>query len=580
MQWQDTAYAYPMVFAAVTSAFLTAYAVSFSRQKRGNSILVPFTALAASVTVWTTVSVVKLLLVDPTSKLTAYIALHVGAAAAPPAFLLFALAYTDRHEWVTRRTAALLYVVPLLFVLALVFNPNQLGYTGYEVFVDDGVHFLRVHDGPVSIFGLGYNIVVLLLALGVIAHYALRVSKPVRPQAYLLLGGMVVPLLVAAFELTHTPPLAGGVNMIPVSLAIPAAAFGVGVFRYRLLDLRPLAYAMAGEHSADGLIVLDTAETVVHVTDTVSTLLDTSDPYVGMDAASCVPLYDQLEPEGDPIDLPVPNAGDRFVELKRHTLTRAGTPVGWVVTVRDVTHRKQYELSLQARNAELEVFNRIVRHDIRNDMQLVTSYIDLVLEHEPLSETGRGQLNTAFRRAMHTVELTDVLGDLMRATDDADRVRHVNVADILTAAVEAIREGYPNATVSLSSCPRATVIANDLLDSVFENLLKNAVVHNDTENPTIDVSLSVTADTATVTISDDGPGIPDDRKERVFGEGERGIESRGTGIGLYLVKTIVSNFEGDVWVEDNDPRGSTFVVELPLVPTSQRPDVEVYEPES
>ncbi|WP_410764768.1 histidine kinase N-terminal 7TM domain-containing protein [Haloferax sp. DFSO60] len=577
MQWQDTTYAYPMVFAAVTSAFLTAYAVSFSRQKRGNSLIVPFTALAATVTVWTTASVVKLLLIDPSAKLTAYIALHVGAAAAPPAFLLFALAYTDKHEWVTRRTATVLYVVPVLFVLALVFNPNQLGYTGWEIYVENGVHFLHVHDGPLSIFGLGYNFVVLLLALGVIAHYALQLSAPFRMQAYLLLGGMVIPPIIAAFELTQTPPLAGGVNLIPVSLAIPAATFGVAVFRYRLFDLRPLAYAMAGERSADGLVVLDSTETIVHVTDSVSTLLNSTNSLVGSEAMACIPLYDQLEADGEPLDLPVPGVDDRFIELKRHTLTRSSAPVGGVITVRDVTHRKQYELSLQARNAELEVFNRIVRHDIRNDMQLVTSYIDLVLDRESLSESGREQLNTALRRAMHTVELTDVLGDLMRATDDRDRIQQVEVGGMLSTAVEGLREGYPNATISFSSCPRATVMANDLLDSVFENVLKNAVVHSRKDDPTIDVSLSVSDDTATVSISDDGPGIPDDRKEQVFGEGERGLESRGTGIGLYLVKTIVSNFSGAVWVEDNEPQGSTFVIELPLIPTPQTVETDAHK---
>jgi signal transduction histidine kinase len=167
----------------------------------------------------------------------------------------------------------------------------------------------------------------------------------------------------------------------------------------------------------------------------------------------------------------------------------------------------------------------------------------------------------------------------MRATDDSERTQHVDVAAMLGSAVRAIREGYPNATVSLSSCPQATVMANDLLDSVFENLLKNAVVHNDTGHPTIDVSLSVTDDTATVHVSDDGPGIPDDKKGQLFSEGERGVESRGMGLGLYLVRTIVSNFKGDVWVEDNDPRGATFVVELPRIAAAEPSDAGVYETE-
>jgi signal transduction histidine kinase len=67
-----------------------------------------------------------------------------------------------------------------------------------------------------------------------------------------------------------------------------------------------------------------------------------------------------------------------------------------------------------------------------------------------------------------------------------------------------------------------------------------------------------------VSIADNGPGIEDKHKEQIFQEGEKGLESGGTGVGLYLVKTLVDKYGGDVWVEDNEPTGSVFVVELPL----------------
>ena len=66
-------------------------------------------------------------------------------------------------------------------------------------------------------------------------------------------------------------------------------------------------------------------------------------------------------------------------------------------------------------------------------------------------------------------------------------------------------------------------------------------------------------------VGDDGPGIPDDRKTAVFGKGEKGPGSDGTGLGLYLVRTLVVSYGGEIRVEDNDPRGSVFLVELPTV---------------
>lgn len=104
-----------------------------------------------------------------------------------------------------------------------------------------------------------------------------------------------------------------------------------------------------------------------------------------------------------------------------------------------------------------------------------------------------------------------------------------------------------------------------MLESVFRNLLKNAVQHNHTGHPRITVSMSETDGSATVRIADNGPGIPDDRKEQIFDHGEKGLDSEGTGIGTYLVKRLVTQYGGDVWIEDNDPTGSIFVVTLPTV---------------
>ena len=64
-----------------------------------------------------------------------------------------------------------------------------------------------------------------------------------------------------------------------------------------------------------------------------------------------------------------------------------------------------------------------------------------------------------------------------------------------------------------------------------------------------------------VHIADNGPGIPDERKDEIFGRGEKGLESSGTGLGLYLVDTLVQRYGGDVTVSDGT-EGAEFVVTL------------------
>ena len=141
----------------------------------------------------------------------------------------------------------------------------------------------------------------------------------------------------------------------------------------------------------------------------------------------------------------------------------------------------------------------------------------------------------------------------------------MNRQDELSEQITQLRSQQDRATVSVDgSIPDVTVLADELLKAVFRNLLTNAVVHNDKDVAEISVSTRVSDDSVRVSIGDNGPGIDDDHKEQIFQEGEKGLESGGTGVGLYLVKTLVDRYEGDIWIEDNEPTGSVFVVELPI----------------
>ena len=143
----------------------------------------------------------------------------------------------------------------------------------------------------------------------------------------------------------------------------------------------------------------------------------------------------------------------------------------------------------------------------------------------------------------------------------------VSLSDTLEAEIKRRREAFGHATIALrDDVPDVNVRANDLLSSVFRNLLNNAVQHSDRDEPEVVISADITRGdhTVIVRIADDGPGIVSDRQEAVFGKGEKGIDSEGTGLGLYLVQSLVDHYGGDVWIEDNEPRGTVVVVELPV----------------
>lgn len=175
-------------------------------------------------------------------------------------------------------------------------------------------------------------------------------------------------------------------------------------------------------------------------------------------------------------------------------------------------------------------------------------------------------LDRVLRTVQHTSDLTDTLHDIVDGFEPGSDpvVEPTPLRSHLRDQLDSCRETFPEATFTTDEIPDVAVRANPLLGSVFQNILSNAVRHNDSDDPSVVVTTRRSGDRIQVRIADDGPGVRDERKAAIFGRGKKGLESPGSGLGLYLVDTIVDHYDGDVWIEDNDPRGAVFVVDLHL----------------
>ena len=212
----------------------------------------------------------------------------------------------------------------------------------------------------------------------------------------------------------------------------------------------------------------------------------------------------------------------------------------------------------------LEFVNRFIRHNLLNSLNVVSARTEILGEH--VDEAGRAHLETVRGRTADMVELIETLRALMQAfvVDEHRETEPTDLTEVVREEVDAARETFADGSFSLSTPEGVvTVQADELLGEIFENLLANAVQHNDGAAPTVSVTVEADGDVASVRVSDDGPGIPEDVLPTVFEKGERGFDSPGTGFGLYLVREIVDAYDGSVSVT-NDDEGATFAVTLPL----------------
>jgi PAS domain S-box-containing protein len=245
--------------------------------------------------------------------------------------------------------------------------------------------------------------------------------------------------------------------------------------------------------------------------------------------------------------------------------TSAGGETAVLGYARDVTELKEYEQRLETQRDNLDILNQVVRHDIRNDLQLVLTYGETLEAY--VEEDGQEYVQRVLEAAHNAVEITTTARDVTEVMlqSDVDR-QPVQLRAALEREVTSVQSSQERALVKVDgSIPAVEVYADDMLESVFRNLLSNAVQHNDKEVPEVTVSATVADWEVVVRVADNGPGIPDERKADIFEQGEMGLDSEGTGLGLYLVDTLVGRYGGEIHVEDNEPDGSVFVVRLPVV---------------
>jgi PAS domain S-box-containing protein len=238
-----------------------------------------------------------------------------------------------------------------------------------------------------------------------------------------------------------------------------------------------------------------------------------------------------------------------------------GELLNFVGFQQDVTEKKRRQEKLETKTEKLEVLSRILRHDIKNDIQLIQGKGQGLLPK--LSEPQRDELQQVLQTADHINELTKSSKALIEAVTEAELDTELTRLDtVIQSEIDSASSRFPDADISVSKTLSPTaVMANETLSSVIRNLLNNAVQHNRGE-VAVEVHIEEYEDEVRVSVADNGSGVPDEQKREIFGKGEHGLESEGTGIGLYLVNQLVQSYGGEVWVADNDPTGAIFIVAL------------------
>jgi signal transduction histidine kinase len=226
-----------------------------------------------------------------------------------------------------------------------------------------------------------------------------------------------------------------------------------------------------------------------------------------------------------------------------------GAVLGILVGYYDSARQEQMQkiedqrFHIQHLNERLTVLNRILRHDIQNDINVVEGYASLAKE-DRMSTTealeviqGKAQeIAAASTRARQIEKLLH-----KNSIDD-----EVDLVEITRAEVQELEEGYSgDLDISLESPDRAIVKGNPLFRSMLNNLLENAVEHADTGAVKIDLDITEDGEGYRLEVRDNGPGLPASEIQLLESQNIDDFE-QSAGTGLWLINWIVNEFDGDI----------------------------------
>jgi signal transduction histidine kinase len=233
---------------------------------------------------------------------------------------------------------------------------------------------------------------------------------------------------------------------------------------------------------------------------------------------------------------------------------------------------------LEDARLQSQIYLDLMGHDINNMNQVALGYLQLADERIESGEKLKKDDEILIKKPIIALEESSLLIDNIRKLQRAKAGELATWKVDISALLTELKEKYAQVPgrdihIKIVNAGKWEVFADDLIKDLFSNLIWNAIKHSDPDKSLI-IGLTVKEKVdggkhfLEIAVEDNGPGIPDEQKEKLFSRFARGkTKAKGSGLGLYLVRSLAESYHGTVHVEDrvkgDHTQGSRFVVTIP-----------------
>ena len=534
MIWQYSPYSIPFL----AGGCITLILATTVWRNRSYTCARPFALLMLAVTVWSFGAAFEVSSAELQAQMIALFIQYLGIVTVPVAWLLFAFEYSGREHWITRQNLLLLSVVPVITLIMVVTNPYELFYTTVTDQVVGGLSYADIVYGPFFWFNTIYAYLIIYIAIMIILQRFVFSAGLYRGQMVAILIAVFTPFFVS---IAHAVNEVNFIVIDPTPLAFIISGFAVliGMVRYQLLDITPMAQDQVIANMHDGMIVIDSQDRIISINAPAERIFATpAKNVIGLPVSSVVSV-DYCREEDMTTSGPraeIVRQMERTIDGRLLWFELRCSPIlsedrdikGRIIMVRDITNQKLAESALTLARKKISLLSSVTRHDILNQVTVLLLNIDTLkdsVKDPALLELIRVQ-ESAVENIRHQIEFArdyETLGG--RAPE------WMNIHDIFNNILPVM------GTYAITFVPLQEdieVYADPLLERVFYNLVDNSIRHGDKVS-TISVRCTRDARGIVILYEDNGTGVPVEMKEKIF---DKGV-GKHTGLGLFLAKEIL-----------------------------------------
>ena len=493
-----------------------------------------FVALLIVTAAWSGSAAVKLLAPTPVEFVMVALELFFGVLYVV-SFLVFASAYTGREFHESPRFVAGVTVLLGATLALIATNPlHHLLWDGIVRSQAGFSHLVHAGKGPLYWAIIWGSYLFAMAGLYLLAKLHFR-SRYDTTSTLLIIGGAVMPPAVNLVSIGDAAAIPG-LDYTPFGLAIFGLATTTAI-RQDLLSIVPVARDTAVEYSSEGMIICDAEDRIRDFNPTAERLLPALPDNVKAPVANVLPAedvdFDRTEPQRAEITV-TPEGADRDVAVTTAPIAEGGYHLGWTVVLTDITDQKR-------RQRHLELVARVLRHNMSNEITVIQGQTEILRVHT--AEEGERHLDTIVDSGRRIIETSAKLRTIQDIVTDERGRAPTNVENCVEMVVERVRSQHPDADVRCA-VPDVWVECTVGLVPALENLVENAIEHNDSQTPRVLVDVETVDEGVRITVADDGPGIPTS-EQRILEAGETPLQ-HSSGVGLWLVYRFVERSGRDL----------------------------------